>query len=225
MHFEVLVEDRSGSLALEAILPKILGPNGSSHSWRLRSYKGVGRFPRNLRASGDPAKRILLDNLPRLLRGYGRSLRQVPSAVIVVVDLDNRDCMAFKQELLDVLRVCNPAPITLFRIAIEESEAWLLGDRDAVMAAYPNARRAVLDRYAQDGICGTWEVLADAVHPGGAAQLRRTGWPATGAAKCDWAEKIAPHMEVERNRSESFRVFRDGVRRLAEGARHSPSPH
>ena len=140
------------------------------------------------------------------------------SAVIVVVDLDDRDCMAFKQELLDVLRVCNPAPVTLFRIAIEESEAWLLGDRDAVAAAYPNARRAVLDRYVQDSICGTWEVLADAIHPGGAARLKQLGYPVTGAAKCDWAEKIAPHMVLERNRSESFRAFCDGVRRLAGGA-------
>ncbi len=225
MHFEVLVEDRSGALALEAILPKILGPNGSDHSWWLHPYKGIGRVPRNMSSGSEPAKRILLENLPRLLCGYGRSLDRQLNAVIVAVDLDDRDCMAFKQELLDVLKVCNPAPETLFRIAIEESEAWLLGDRDAVMAAYPDARRAVLDRYFQDAICGTWEVLADAVHPGGAVRLKPLGYPAAGAAKCEWAEKIAPHMDVERNRSESFQVFRDGVRRLAEGSHQDPPPH
>ena len=123
------------------------------------------------------------------------------------------------------MRVCNPAPVTLFRIAIEESEAWLLGDPDAVMAAYPNARRAVLDRYVQDSVCGTWEALADAVHPDGAARLKRLGYPAAGAAKSEWAEKIAPHMDVERNRSKSFQVFRDGVRRLAAGPQNSPAPH
>ena len=176
-------------------------------------------------SGSEPAKRILLENLPRLLRGYGRSLDRQLNAVIVAVDLDDRDCMAFKQELLEVLKVCNPAPETLFRIAIEESEAWLLGDRDAVVTAYPKARRAVLDRYHQDSICGTWEVLADAVHPGGAVRLKPLGYPAAGAAKCEWAEKIAPHMDVERNRSESFQVFRDGVRRLAEGSHHDPSAH
>ena len=105
----------------------------------------------------------------------------------------------------------------LFRIAIEESEAWLLGDREAVVAAYPDAREPVLDGYVQDGICGTWEVLADAVHAGGSAQLRKEGWRNAGRAKCAWAVTITPHMDVDRNLSSSFRVFRDGVRHLAAG--------
>ncbi len=215
MHFEVLSEDRSGSPALDIILEKILGPNGSDHSWRIHPYKGVGHVPRNLNASADPAKRLLLNNLPRLLRGYGKSFQRSPGAVIVVVDLDDRDCIAFKRELLDILGACDPAPQTLFRIAIEESEAWLLGDRNAVKTAYPFAKETVLNRYEQDSICGTWELLADAVHPGGAAALKRQGYPAAGAAKAGWARRIGPHMELARNRSASFRVFCDGVRKLA----------
>ncbi len=45
MHFEVLVEDRSGSIALEHILEKILGPNYSEHSWQIHPYKGIERLP------------------------------------------------------------------------------------------------------------------------------------------------------------------------------------
>ena len=130
-------------------------------------------------------------------------------------DLDRGDCATFKQELLTVLNACNPRPRTLFRIAIEEGEAWLLGDRRAVKAAYPDAKDAVLDGYSQDSICGTWEVLADALHPGGSAHLQRTGYPIAGKAKCEWAGRIAPRMDVNRNRSPSFRVFRDGVKGLA----------
>ena len=214
MHFEVLVEDRSGSIALDHVMQKILGANNAVHSWRLHPYRGIGRVPKDLRSGKDPRKRLLLDRLPRILQGYGRSLGDVgPSAVIVVVDSDARDCRAFKRELLDVLDACNPRPRTLFRIAVEESEAWLLGDRDAVKAAYPGARDSVLDRYVQDSICGTWELLADAIHPGGSSALGR--WPASGQAKCEWAEKIASRMDVDHNRSRSFQVFRDGVRRLA----------
>ncbi len=214
MHFEVLVEDQSGCAALDILLEKMLGRNHGDHSWRTHAYKGLGHIPRNLHASRDPSRRLLLSRLPELIRGYGNSLGS-DSSVIVVVDLDDRDCTAFKNELLDIVRACDPRPTVLFRIAIEESEAWLLGDQVAVKAAYPRAREPVLSRYLQDSICGTWEVLADAVHPGGSADLKKLGWGRTGAAKREWATRIAPHMDPDRNISKSFQVFRDGVRHLA----------
>lgn len=116
---------------------------------------------------------------------------------------------------IGVLQACSPRPTALFRIAIEEGEAWLLGDRDAVKAACPNVKEAVLNGYVQDSICGTWEILADAVHPGGSVPLKRAGYPTAGRVKCEWARKITPHMDMGRNRSPSFQVFRDGVKSLA----------
>ena len=214
MHLEVLVEDQSGSIALESLLEKILGANGAFHSWRVHPYKGIGRLPTNLRGVTNPTNRILLDQLPRILQGYGRSLLD-SSAVVVVVDLDDSDCLKFKQELLNVLKSCNPRPKTLFRIAIEETEAWLLGDNNAVKAAYPGAKSSVLSSYVQDRVCGIWEILADAVHPGGAVPLKKLGYPEVGRVKCEWAEKVAPHMDIYSNKSRSFQVFRDGVRNLA----------
>ncbi len=215
MHFEILVEDMSGKIALESILEKILGPNGQDHTYKIIPYKGIGRIPKDLRGTTDPLKRILLDRLPRLLRGYGKSLQDFPAAVVVIVDLDNKDCLVFKQEMLDILNDCNPQPATLVRIAIEEGEAWLLGDRNAVKAAYPRAKEQVLNAYEQDSICGTWEKLADAVYPGGSQKLKQLGWPHTGQAKCEWANNIAPHLDVESNQSSSFQAFRDGMKNLA----------
>jgi hypothetical protein len=215
MHFEILVEDKSGKIALKCILEKILGPNGQDHTFRIFSYKGIGRIPKNLEASADPKKRFLLDQLPPQLKGYGKAHRNIQAAVVVVVDLDYRDCVEFKQEMLEILEVCNPQPTTLFRIAIEEGEAWLLGDRNAIKAAYPNAKDGILDTYKQDSICSTWEKLADAICSGGSGKLRKLGYPPIGRAKCEWAKNIAPHMDVEANQSRSFQVFRDGIRNLA----------
>jgi len=212
VHFEILVEDLSGKIVLEAVVGRILGTN---HTSRIISYRGIGHIPENLQGTSDPSKRILLDRLPRLLRGYGKSLKNFPAAVVVVVDLDNKDCLHFKQEMLETLGGCEPRPTTLFRIAIEEIEAWLLGDSDAIRAAYPNTREQVLNSYAQDSVCGTWETLADAIYPGGSQRLKKVGYPHVGRVKCDWATNIARHLSPERNRSKSFQVFRDGLRTLA----------
>lgn len=218
MHFEVLVEDKSGSIVIDHVLREILGVNGRNHTWRMHPYRGLGRLPKNLRQrSNRSSNRLLLEKLPRILRGYGKSLDNESEAVVVVVDLDDRDCVAFKNELLAVLNGCTPKPRAIIRIAIEEIEAWLLGDRDAVAAAYPRAKKSVLDAYVQDSVCGAWELLADAVHPGGSGEIKKVGWPASGQAKRQWAERIGPLMKPTRNRSPSFRAFRDGVRRLAAG--------
>lgn len=74
MHFEVLVEDVSGKIALKNIMEKIIGPNSQDHTFRIIAYKGIGHIPKNLRGTIDPKKRILLDRLPKLLKGYGKSL-------------------------------------------------------------------------------------------------------------------------------------------------------
>ena len=216
MHFEILVEDQSGKRALDLLVPKIIG---KPRTFRVISYRGIGHLPTNLRRGSDPGKRLLLDHLPRLLRGYGKAFqshRNYRAAVIVVCDLDDRCLKLFRQDLCGVLAACNPPPETRFCIAIEEGEAWLLGDLQAVEAAYPAADRSVLRRYRNDDICGTWELLADAVYRGGAAGLERSGRHAVGREKSEWAKHIAPHMDVDRNASPSFQYFRERVRALAQ---------
>jgi hypothetical protein len=165
-----------------------------------------------LAAKTDASKRILLDQLPRLLRGYAKT--PGIDAVAVVLDADKRNCRDFLQELGDVARKCSSESKILFRIAIEEMEAWYLGDREALFAAYPRAKKTVLEAYQQDSVCGTWELLANALHPGGATAIKKAGWPLPGQLKNEWADKIGPHMIVERNISPSFGKLRDGLRRL-----------
>ncbi|MGB4336308.1 MAG: DUF4276 family protein [Chromatiaceae bacterium] len=216
MHIEILVEDSSGEKLLNAVLPKLLGEQGDPHSWRVHAYKGIGRIPKNLSAGADPAKRILLDQLPRLLQGYGRTTGI--DAVVVVLDTDKRNCVDFLAELKALATGCKPAPNTLFRLAIEEVEAWYLGDLQALVQAYPRAKAAALNRYVQDSACNPWELLADAVHPGGSAAIKKAGWPLPGQVKHQWAERIGPLLDPDRNVSPSFVKLRDGLRRLVAGA-------
>ena len=63
MHFEILVEDISGGKALNILIPKIIG---TSNTFKIHSYKGIGKIPKDLQGKTDPAKRILLDRLPKL---------------------------------------------------------------------------------------------------------------------------------------------------------------
>ena len=213
MHIEFLVEDSSGEKLLTQLLPRILGEHGELHTWRLKAYKGIGRIPQGLTAKADPAKRMLLDQLPRLLQGYGKT--PGIDAVVVVLDTDRRDCKDFLQELTTLAQGCKPAPRTLFRLAIEEMEAWYLGDRAALLKAYPRAKRDVLDRYLQDSVCNTWELLADAMHAGGSAAIKKAGWPLPGQIKHEWAEKIGPFMGINQNASPSFGKFRDGLSQMS----------
>ena len=139
MHIEFLVEDSSGALLIKALLPLVLGPEGTPHTWRIHKYKGVGHLPQGLGAKADPAKRALMNQLPRLLSAYGKTPGY--ENVVVVLDSDRRNCQEFLAELQAVLTQCTPAPRALFRLAIEEMEAWLLGDRQALLRAYPKAKR------------------------------------------------------------------------------------
>ncbi len=215
MHFNILVEDQSGKKALDILVSKIIG---DAHTFFVYSYKGIGRIPKNMRDAKDAAKRILLDNLPKLLKGYGRTQSGRPhfqEVVILVCDLDDKCLKAFRDELYGILNACNPRPEARFCIAIEEGEAWFLGDLNAVKTAYPKAKDAVLSSYVNDSICGTWEKLADAVCQGGVSALSAKGWQAVGTEKSKWAEEITPHMTVERNLSPSFCYFCGKMRELS----------
>ncbi len=217
MHFEILVEDLSGKRALDILVPKIIA---AEHTFKVIFYKGIGRIPKNLEATGDVGKRILLAQLPRLLQGYGNTFAHYPdnysAAVILVCDLDNKCLKLFRQELYAILESCYSKPETHFCIAIEEGEAWFLGDIPAIKMVYPKAKDAVLNNYVNDSICGTWERLAEAIYPGGSTALAAKGWQAIGAEKSAWANKISPCMNVEKNTSPSFVYFRSKISELAE---------
>lgn len=210
MHFEILVEDKSGEKALSILVPKIISENDT---FTIHAYKGIGRIPKNLKAITDPNKRILLDQIPRLLKGldktYSKNLDNFPVTVIIVCDLDDKCLKDFKKELLDTSKDCSKNLKIIFCFAIEEGEAWFLGDIQAIIKSYPKAKKAIFDTYINDSICGTWEKLADAIYSGGLQKLAKLGYQTIGMEKFKWAEKISPNMDINKNNSPSFCYFRD----------------
>lgn len=213
MHLEIFTEDLSGAKLLEKVLPKMIGPNGDAHSWRTTSFHGIGRLPPNLRHEPHPRAKAILNKLPAILRAYGK-MEAPDQRVVVLVDNDTKDCLAFKRELSVVADECGAADITLIRIAVQETEAWLLGDADAVATAYPKANKRRLKEFSGDAVHGNWEYLADAINAGDAKLLAARGYPELGTRKCEWAEKIGPALDPTNNRSESFKAFASGIMRM-----------
>ena len=199
MHLEILVEETSAEVALRFLIPKVV----NDVTFRIHTHRG---------------KRDLIKSLPSRLRSYQRWHEQ-DFGVVVVVDEDRQNCHELKARLEELVRTAGLVTKAsaragrfqaVTRIAVEELEAWFLGDADALTAAYPRVPRTFAQRAAyrvpDEVTGGTWEALE--------RLLQRAGYYRSGLAKIQAARDIAQYMEPSRNRSKSFRVFCDGLRAL-----------
>ncbi len=127
----------------------------------------------------------------------------------MVLDNDTRDTEKFRAELNEISVKHRIEVDHVYCIAVEEAEAWLLGDEDALIKAYPAAKMQSLRMYEQDSICGTWEILADVVYPGGSVKMKKDcpTYMEIGKYKSEWARRIGEYMSLEENKSPSFRFF------------------
>lgn len=211
MYFQFMIEDLSTEILVKHVMEKLKTKYPEKEIlYDSKSFSGIG----HLKTSGNLFERKsgnLLNNLRCYLRGFDKSLRNMEqAAIIVVLDNDRRDYEKFKNELEQAARESMLLSDYVFCIAVKEMEAWLLGDENAIWEAYPNARKKYLKDYKQDGICDTWEVLANMLYPGGLAGLEKkkaAGQNVIGKAKCEWADKIGGALNLEVNVSPSFRHF------------------
>lgn len=201
MHIEFLVEEPSAEAALTNLAPKILGP---ATTFKIHPHQG---------------KSDLLVKLPGRLKGYRNWLPQ-DWLIAVLIDEDRADCRKLKARLEQAAQEAGLITRStarhgrfqvLNRIAIEELEAWFLGDSDALRQTFPNIDLNLANKAGfrdPDAVAGgTWEALERVI--------RRAGAHRGGLAKISAAREISRHMDVDRNRSLSFRVFRDGLRAAA----------
>ncbi|MCC6899952.1 MAG: DUF4276 family protein [Polyangiaceae bacterium] len=195
-HVEILVEELSMEALLRQLLPRVVG----QLSHQIYPYRG---------------KADLLGKLPARLRAYARFLPDT-WRIVVVLDRDDDDCVALKQELDELakkagLTVRASAGASDFqlvnRLAVEELEAWYFGDWDAVRAAYPRVdpnvppQRKYRDPDAITG--GTWEAFERV--------LRRAGYFKAGLNKIEAARAIGAHMNAGGNSSASFQKLHEAL--------------
>ena len=221
LHFEVLSEDRSGGVVIRSLLDKIILNNISKISEtdftiKIRPHRGKGKIPGDVNAKPPELSGGLLDLLPAKLRAYENIYAGSPFAVFMVMDSDSDDPELIRNTLTSFGQQFAPSLPHVAGVSTEEIEAWILGDEEAILRAYPQANISIIQRYKQDSVCGTWEVLARAVLGEKALGLIRVGYPAVGQYKAEWANHIAPFLCPEKNKSPSFIRFYQDVVTCAE---------
>lgn len=194
-HLEILTEELSAEAALNKLLPKIVG---QAATIKIIAHQGKGN---------------LLKDLPAKLKAYSKTFH-TSQKILVLLDRDKEDCAGLKKKMEEKAKQANvltksaantgQAFLVANRIAIEELEAWFLGDERAVCAAYPKLRAfpKEFSRKNPDMIKNPFETLESI--------LRKAGYRNIGG-KIELSRKIATHMDASRNRSASFKAFCDCI--------------
>ena len=201
MRLHILVEGPSEEAFLNEWMPRFLP---SHHQFKAIVHRGKGRLSEAGNDAPDPKRQGLLDQLPAKLRAYSRSLDPSTDRVLVLIDADNEPCNDLKSRLLRCHKSNAPNLVALFRIAVEETEAFYLGDRKAISRAFPKAKLRRLGNYIQDSICGTWELFRDVID-----------YRPDMEDKPGWAAEMGKHLTVNfedgSNTSPSFQQFCCGI--------------
>lgn len=190
MTIHILVEGASERAFFERWLPRLL----PSLHVRVHPHQGKGSLPKVWNAPPDKKARGLLDQLPAKLRGLAQALNPQSDGVLVLLDADDDEPHALRESIAAVAEHCAPQLQLRVSVAVEETEAFYLGDLRALERAYPDADLERARGYEPDSICGTWELFGEIVGDG-------------GGNKVAWAESMGPYVTTRaaESRSPSFR--------------------
>ena len=215
MFVQFLIEDMSGAKLIEAIMGKIMMEYSTIKiDYNVRSYKGIGNFRKGKDARNIKSEQLLGD-LPKRLRAFNVEFKNKDDvALFIVIDNDIRKTDVFRAQLENISKTNNITIDHVFCIAVEEMEAWLLGDISAIIAAYPKIRDRIATKhsqYKQDEIRveGTWEFLADMLTKNGFQRFKKDNPSCSdiGKNKSEWMELIGKHLNIRKNVSPSFNYF------------------
>lgn len=213
MRIEFLVEDISGERLLTEIMEKYIAEMPLFPiDYSILSYKGIGGLSKGLGTANVKAQQLLND-LPKRMKALQAKYWGIEDvSIFIVLDNDAHETTMFKAQLEEVVKREGISMDHVFCIAIEEMEAWLMGDREAIQKAYKGVADRIASKhsgYMQDSICGTWEYLADMLTKGGISKFRKKNPTAydVGRCKSEWAENIGRQMNIRNNVSPSFQEF------------------
>lgn len=202
MIFHILVEGSSDEPAVDAILRRRFGMVKGSQ-YRIYPHAGRGRLPDDPTVPPSPLNRTLLHQLPAKLRAFSR--KGPDTCVVVLLDQDDDDCRTLLGDLLALQQTIQPyPPNVLYRIAMEELEAWFLADAAAIQAAYPNADLSKIPVQPPDEVDDPSDRLAEVLN---------VPLPCSGADKFEWAKRISPKIKLRQPASPSLKKFIDGIQR------------
>ena len=152
-------------------------------------------YPIYLTHSG---KRDLEKSIPHKLKGW----REPNVQFVVLMDQDSADCHDVKSRLIELCRD-GGRPDTLVRVVCHELESWFLGDLRAVDAGMGTSHLACKQNKSKfrnpDKIASP------------AQEIKRL---IRSYQKISGARAIGKHLDPTNNRSQSFMVFIEGLRRL-----------
>jgi hypothetical protein len=143
------------------------------------------------------------DDLRRSLPRKLRSWLAPDTHFVVLHDQDSNSCETLKEDLQTICQQTGRYDV-IVRIACRELEAWYFGDLEAVERAFPGNRLQQLAEKRE------YRDPDNIVKPSSALERLVPGFQKGFASKT-----IPHHMHMERNRSRSFQVFVEAVRRLA----------
>ncbi len=144
-------------------------------------------------------KKDLERSFPRKLRAW----HEPEVHFVVLRDKDAGDCRKLKARLREMCETSG-RPDSLVRIACHELESWFLGDLEAMAKAFdlPRIVKQKNKRKFQ--------------HPDNLANAKQELQKIVpGYQKIGGARSIAPLLDLNRNRSHSFNIFLEGIRRIA----------
>ncbi len=207
MNVHLLVEGASERAFLEPWCRRLL--NGDRV--KVHPHQGKGSLRHPLSQRPNPRHRGLLDQLPAKLRGFAAA-DPPPRGVVVLIDADDENCADVAKAVLDAVEEVAPSLNVVVRVAVEETEAFYLGDLRAIENAYPDADMALARSDVPDSIVGTWEVFGKVIGD-------------DGGNKVAWAETMGEVVTTSagRTRSPSHRALMRALRRLLKEAPPAPT--